>query len=432
MDVMERIWDWVNDNDGRPMLLLTGAAGLGKSTIAQTLAKECAGDNKLAASFFFSRGTAQSTSISRVILTLVYQLAISIPSAQELIKETFKADPSIPEKNLAAQFTKLIYQPILAIKHLISPMIVIIDALDECEDKNGVVKLIEIITGVLQEERSFPLSFFFTSRLEDYITGRFSEPMTQLKASRLALEDFKRFDETEDDEIARLNPVELVKTWVRDNASARSRILQLIESGSNLSDKANTGQGTTGGLAKPIFIFPFTLSGGRGDDTRVTCCVEHPLEIDLQKPFTFLGWFYSSDTLDWRTLFSFESPLCRTSLLSIALMPHSSQIFFGYMRDAHRRIEASAGAYVPASAWFHFAFVLFDSTRVGLYINGVKEFHGRLDTVLFNAEPKSIVLGRTKYNGNASAQWNGKLRNAKVFDRALKDVEIAVESKWAD
>jgi hypothetical protein len=235
MDVMERIWDWVNDNDGRPMYLLTGAAGLGKSTIAQTLAKDCAGNNKLAASFFFSRGTAQSTSISRVILTLVYQLAVSIPPAQELIKEAFKADPSIPDKNLAVQFTKLIYQPILAVEHLISPMIVIVDALDECEDKNGVVKLIEIITGVFRGERSFPLSFFFTSRLEDYIAVHFAEQTTKLKASQLALEDFRRFDETEDDEIARLTPRELVRrqinlchcfethilssqveTWVRD------------------------------------------------------------------------------------------------------------------------------------------------------------------------------------------------------------------------
>jgi len=131
-------------------------------------------------------------------------------------------------------------------------------------------------------------------------------------------------------------------------------------------------------------------------------------------------------------MFSFESPLCRTSLFSIALMPRGSQIFFGYMRDAQHRIDATAAAYVPASAWFHFTFVLFDSIRVSIYVNGVKTFCGRLDTPLFNPEQKHIVLGRTKFNGNATAQWNGKLRNAKVFDRALTDAEISVESKWSD
>ena len=52
--------------------------------------------------------------------------------------------------------------------------------------------------------------FFCTSRGEDYVVATFAEPMTQLKTSRLALENFKRFDETEDEEITRLSPHDLV------------------------------------------------------------------------------------------------------------------------------------------------------------------------------------------------------------------------------
>ena len=230
---MDKIRDWMNDKDGRPMCLLSGAAGLGKSTVAQTLAKDCADRYKLAASFFFSRAIPQCSSISKVIPTLAYQLAVSIPQAQEPIKEAFTADPSIPDKNLAVQFTKLVYQPLLAIKHLISPMIVVIDALDECEDKGGAVRLIEIITGAFRGEHSFPLCFFFTSRMEDNIVARFLEPTTHLKTSRLTLEDFKKLQAEE--EIARLGPRESVRqripffkthsnlscfsqiqTWVRD------------------------------------------------------------------------------------------------------------------------------------------------------------------------------------------------------------------------
>lgn len=209
---MEKIWEWVNDNDGRPICLLTGFGGSGKSTIAQTFAKDCAAYDKLAASFFFSRETAQCSGISKVVLTLAYQLAISIPSIRKLVKEALQADPSIPDKNLGVQFTKLIYLPILALEHLTSPMIVIIDALDECEDTNGVAKLVEIITGTFWQhaERTFPLRFFFTSRVEDYISTSFAQPMTQTKTSRLALEDFKRFGDTEDEEIKRLSPQELV------------------------------------------------------------------------------------------------------------------------------------------------------------------------------------------------------------------------------
>jgi hypothetical protein len=230
MDVMSRIRDWVNETDTdtntdtdtdadkdanrRPMCLLTGSAGLGKSTIAQTLAKDCADAHTLAGSFFFSHdstpGPQTSSSISKVVLTLAYQLAVSIPPAQDLIQNAFRADPSIPDKNLAVQFTKLIHQPLLAIAHLISPMVVIVDALDACEDRSGVVKLVEIITAAVTSPTVFPLRFFFTSRLEDYIGDKFEEQGTSLKTCRLALECFRRFDETEDDEIGRLSPRELV------------------------------------------------------------------------------------------------------------------------------------------------------------------------------------------------------------------------------
>jgi hypothetical protein len=209
MDVMKKIWDWVDENDGRPIFLLTGATGLGKSTIAQTLAKGCAGGNKLAASIFFSRAIPQSSSISKVILTLAYQLAIAIPGMQEPMRAAFRADPSIPDKNLEIQFTKLVYEPILAIKHPVPPTIVVIDALDECEDEGGVAKLIEIITGAFRAEFTFPLRFFFTSRLEEHIASGFLEPTTTLRTNRLALEDFQD-DETEDEKIARLSPHELV------------------------------------------------------------------------------------------------------------------------------------------------------------------------------------------------------------------------------
>ena len=211
MDVMRRIWDWVDGNSGHLMYLLTGVACSGKSTIAQTLAKDCVGGNKLAASFFFSQGILQFSDMSKVTLTLAYQLAISIPATQELIKEAFKVDPSIPNKNLTVQFAKLVYQPILAIEHRVSGMIVAIDALNECEDKDGVVKLIHIITRAFQAENRFPLRFFFTSQLEVHIASAFAEQMIMLKTCWLALSDFNGSDETRDDESAHPSPHEPIR-----------------------------------------------------------------------------------------------------------------------------------------------------------------------------------------------------------------------------
>ena len=83
-------------------------------------------------------------------------------------------------------------------------------------------------------------------------------------------------------------------------------------------------------------------------------------------------------------MFSFESPLCHSSLLCVAAVPRSSQIYIGYMRDAQHRMDAMANAYILTSAWFHFAFVLLDSSRFELYINGVNQHAGRLNAPLYN------------------------------------------------
>jgi len=292
------------------------------------------------------------------------------------------------------------------------------------------VKLIEIVTGAFRGEHTFPLQFFFTSRAEDYIAGSFGGLTTKMKTSHLVLEDFRRFDETEDEEITRLSPHDLVQTWVRDNASARRWILHLIELGSSLSNDHRTGLSAVG-LAKPIFTFPFALSSGWGDDVRVTSFVDHPLQINLEKPLTICAWLTSSDTLDWRTVISIESPLCRTSLISVALMPGGQVIYLGFMRNAQLRADIRTDALAPASAWFHFAFVL-DYSRVAIYVNGAKLVSGKVDGPVFNPEPKRVAIGRTKFNDKFTAQWNGKIRDVKIFDRVFTDREIATESEWTE
>jgi hypothetical protein len=123
-----------------------------------------------------------------------------------------------------------------------------------------------------------------------------------------------------------------------------------------------------------------------GDNTRITSFVDHPLQINLEKPFTIFAWLTSSDTLDWRTILSIESPLCRTSLLNIALMPGGQVIYFAFMRNAQLRADIKTKALAPASAWFHFAFVL-NHSRVAIYVNGAKLESGGVDGPVFNPEP---------------------------------------------
>jgi hypothetical protein len=56
VDVLRHIFDWADGQDKRCIFWLNGLAGTGKSTIARTVARKYSEQERLGASFFFSRG----------------------------------------------------------------------------------------------------------------------------------------------------------------------------------------------------------------------------------------------------------------------------------------------------------------------------------------------------------------------------------------
>ncbi|KAF8533478.1 hypothetical protein BDD12DRAFT_946368 [Trichophaea hybrida] len=58
VDLVEQIKTWSKDSHGPYIFWLNGIAGTGKSTIARTVANAWHKENRLGASFFFSKGRA--------------------------------------------------------------------------------------------------------------------------------------------------------------------------------------------------------------------------------------------------------------------------------------------------------------------------------------------------------------------------------------
>src|SRR5436190_9873198 len=75
--ILGKISAWVDGRDGNdsPICWLQGPAGSGKSTVAHTIAKQCADHGKLAFSFFFSRGKKDRSDTTKFFPTFAYQLA---------------------------------------------------------------------------------------------------------------------------------------------------------------------------------------------------------------------------------------------------------------------------------------------------------------------------------------------------------------------
>ena len=102
-----------------------------------------------------------------------------MPETRQPIENALIKDLSLLDRPLEHQFQKLIINPILALpnlKLLRSPMRIIINALDECEDHHFIPQLIETITCINYSK--FPVIFLFTSRREEYICRTFeSSPL---------------------------------------------------------------------------------------------------------------------------------------------------------------------------------------------------------------------------------------------------------------
>jgi hypothetical protein len=60
-------------------------AGMGKSTIAHTVARRYFEQGRLAASFFFTRGDGDVGNASKFVATIAMQLAMHIPPVQRHI-----------------------------------------------------------------------------------------------------------------------------------------------------------------------------------------------------------------------------------------------------------------------------------------------------------------------------------------------------------
>ena len=157
------------------MLWLHGPPGVGKSAIAQTVAERLKEENKLAATFFFSR-RGDNNNAHQLFTTLAWQLAIYIPETRPHIDKVLTANPLIPEKSIEAQFNDLIIDPLKAAGITQADRVMIIDGVDECNDRNMQVRLLAIIKDAVVNNK-IPLHIVISSRPEAQIRKTLMAPV---------------------------------------------------------------------------------------------------------------------------------------------------------------------------------------------------------------------------------------------------------------
>lgn len=143
---------------------MNGAVGTGKSTISRTIALDFSHRHQLDANFFFKRGEGDRDNAFKFFTTIAIQLMYSLSDLRSGLKKALEAYPAIFTKITKEQFEKLILEPL---SEVLRPLetILIVDALDECENESHIVMILHLLAR-FQWIDSAKLRIFVTSRLE--------------------------------------------------------------------------------------------------------------------------------------------------------------------------------------------------------------------------------------------------------------------------
>ena len=164
--VLTDIYSWYEGSESQ-IYCLDGLAGIGKSTVARTVAQETYNRGLLGASFFFSRSEDNRKSAKPFFATIVFQLSQYSQEIALRIGEALDHKPDASDKQLQDQLRDLIIQPLQSCENASgSTILIVIDALDGCGEQDAE----RLLSLFLQEIRKVPiLKVFFTTRPESHI-----------------------------------------------------------------------------------------------------------------------------------------------------------------------------------------------------------------------------------------------------------------------
>ncbi|TEB28937.1 hypothetical protein FA13DRAFT_1793436 [Coprinellus micaceus] len=192
----ENILSWAQSPQSSQVILwLCGSAGSGKSAVAQAVAGELDRSHRLAASFFFFRGSGERSRFARFPITLANQIASAVPGAGKYVWE---AAARLSGWSVRKQMEELVYGPIqraFADNPREGPVIIVIDGLDECEDRHEVEEFIDHLLEYFDEHPPLNFRLIISSRIEEHIQSRLETRAVWIEnlASHLPHEDILTF-----------------------------------------------------------------------------------------------------------------------------------------------------------------------------------------------------------------------------------------------
>lgn len=151
-EILETIFDWANASDAQEqILLLTGLAGSGKSAIAHTIAQRFYALHRLGSSFFCSLSKHENSRPEKIFSTVARDIADLEPEFKVKLWDAIKDNRSLRKtESPQEQYDSFICGPMKGLT-MVGPVLIVIDALDECGDTDRFDELVEVLSMRISE-----------------------------------------------------------------------------------------------------------------------------------------------------------------------------------------------------------------------------------------------------------------------------------------
>ncbi|KAG8689813.1 hypothetical protein FRC11_000432 [Ceratobasidium sp. 423] len=189
VDLLKRILSWTDSPSPGSVYWVSGMAGTGKTTIAYSLCAELDAKGRLPASFFCSRLLPECRDFNLLIPSIAYQFARFSYPFRSVLSGILEKNPDVHTRLPRLQFDALISQPLIEVKNTLPEnLVVVIDALDECDNKGSVGQILDVL---LTDTSNLPVKFVVSSRPEPAIRDKMTKQSDQDK-SRLVLHELDK------------------------------------------------------------------------------------------------------------------------------------------------------------------------------------------------------------------------------------------------
>ncbi|KAG9037555.1 hypothetical protein FRB95_005137 [Tulasnella sp. JGI-2019a] len=181
--VLARITKWIEESS-KHGFCLNGQAGTGKSSIAASIASRERAFQRLGAVFHFTRDDQVRNKAA--ILVIARQLASwQSGRLRPTIASAIEKNLDIAQMSPNDQFEKLISEPLESLEGACPTLVVILDAMDECDPMY--VSLLLRLIGKGLDSGTIPsaVKFFITSRAEPGLQYHYDKMMSHLEVYSL-------------------------------------------------------------------------------------------------------------------------------------------------------------------------------------------------------------------------------------------------------